>query len=111
MSIQIKNHAGEVLHTVDADTLRGADLSNLNLVGAKLPATDLSGANLIRTDMRYADMRYANLARTKLWGTDFRFSDLTDVNFAGADYTAPWREPQASMEPAQASEETETPVP
>ena len=44
--IEIKDRGGKVLATVDADTLRWADLRGANLSGANLRWADLRGANL-----------------------------------------------------------------
>ena len=55
--IEIKNKYGAVLRTVDADTLRAA-----NLFGADLRGADLSGANLFGANLFGADLRWANLS-------------------------------------------------
>jgi hypothetical protein len=60
MSIEIKNKwTGAVIRTVDADTLRGADLTDANLWGANLTGADLTGADLTGADLtgakRYMD--------------------------------------------------------
>jgi hypothetical protein len=44
--IEIKNKDGAVLRTVNADTLRGANLSEANLRGADLRGANLRGADL-----------------------------------------------------------------
>ncbi len=70
MSIQIKNRrTGDVIKTVDADTLRGA-----NLTGAKL-----TGANLTGADLRDADLRGANLTGATLRGANLRGANLWDA--------------------------------
>lgn len=50
MTIQIKNRfTGAVIHTVDAETLRGANLTGAKLYGADLTDTNLYGADLTDT--------------------------------------------------------------
>ena len=58
--IEIKNKNGDVLFIVQADTLRGADLSWADLREANLRGADLRGA-----DLRGADLREANLSGAK----------------------------------------------
>ena len=52
---------GEVLLTIEDDTLREADLRGANLRGANLRGADLREANLREADLREADLRGANL--------------------------------------------------
>jgi len=52
---------GEVLITINADTLAGADLAGADLTGA-----DLSGADLTGADLRRADLTGANLTGVRL---------------------------------------------
>ena len=59
--LQIKDKDGAVLRTVDADTLRWADLSGANLFGADLRGADLRGADLRGADLSGANLRGANL--------------------------------------------------
>lgn len=64
---------GEVLLTIEGDTLRGADLSYKFLHAADLYRQDLRGANLegatlYYADLRLADLRGANLRNTALHG-------------------------------------------
>ena len=59
--IEIKHTDGRVLVTVDADTLRGADLRGANLRGADLRGTNLSGADLRWANLSGADLRWADL--------------------------------------------------
>ena len=49
---EIKNKDGAVLRTVDADTLRRADLSGADLRWANLRGADLSRANLLGANLR-----------------------------------------------------------
>jgi uncharacterized protein YjbI with pentapeptide repeats len=48
---------GDVLETLDADTLVGADLRDMRLDGADFRGADLSGANLEFSDLNQADFR------------------------------------------------------
>ena len=73
--------------------LRGADLSNANLVMARLLEADLTGANLFRADLRGAGLGGADLRGADLRGADLREADLRgaqliSANLAGADLTA-----------------------
>ncbi len=54
--IEIKNLDGEIIFTLDAESLSGADLS-----GADLYRADLAGANLRGTNLSGADLRGTNL--------------------------------------------------
>ena len=61
---------GEVLLTIEGDTLRGADLRGANL----------REANLREANLRWADLREANLRGANLRWADLRGADLpTDV--------------------------------
>ena len=61
---------GEVLLTIEGDSLQGADLQRANLQRADLQRADLRGADLRGADLRGADLR----------GADLRGADLpTDV--------------------------------
>jgi hypothetical protein len=59
--VEIKDRHGRVLVTVDADTLRGANLSGANLSGADLSWANLSGADLSWANLGGANLRWANL--------------------------------------------------
>jgi len=50
--MNIKNKKGEVIHTIEAENLYGANLSGANLYGANLRSADLSGANLSDVDQQ-----------------------------------------------------------
>lgn len=57
MSIEIKSRwTGEVLHTVEADTLENANLAGANLHGANLYRANLDGADLYRADLYRANL-------------------------------------------------------
>jgi hypothetical protein len=65
--IQIKNrYTGEVIRTVGAETLSGADLRNADLRNADLRNADLSDADLSDADLRGADLRGAYLSGATL---------------------------------------------
>lgn len=69
--IEIKHKlTGEVLHTVDADSLVGADLSGL----------DLSDADLSHANLRYADLSHANLHNANLSDADLYRANLSYAN-------------------------------
>ena len=69
--IQIRNLPGDVIYTVQGDTLTGADLRWAELRGAELRGADLSEA-----DLRWADLRGANLKGANLKGADLKGADL-----------------------------------
>ena len=69
--IKIKNrYTGEIVRTVDADTLRDADLRGAYLSDADLSGADLSGANLRGADLRGAYLRDADLSGANLRGAN-----------------------------------------
>jgi hypothetical protein len=70
--IEIKNKNGDVLFIVQADTLRGADLSWADLREANLRGADLRGADLSRANLRGAYLSRANLREANLRGADLR---------------------------------------
>lgn len=88
--MKIKNrHTGEVLLTVEGDTLSGADLSwaNLswaNLRGANLSGADLRGANLSEANLRGADLRGADLRGAYLSGANLNGADLSEAYLSWA---------------------------
>ena len=94
--IEIKHKTtGAVLHTVDADNLRRADLrwadlreadlSGANLSGANLSWANLSGANLRRADLSGADLSGANLRWADLIGANLSWANLIGANLSGAN--------------------------
>ena len=85
MPIEIKNYAGAVLRTVDADALRGADLYGANLRGANLRGADLCRADLSGADLRWADLSGANLYGANLYGANLRGADLCRADLCRAD--------------------------
>jgi hypothetical protein len=98
--VEIKHQfTEEVLHTVHADTLRGAnlagamlavanlagqDLRGANLAGANLAVANLADANLRCCNLRNADLTGTVLARAKLTGTDLRGANLTGADLIHA---------------------------
>jgi len=96
MTIEIKHKiTGEVLHTVESDSLIGAnlkyaDLRNANLKyadlrHANLENADLYNANLTNADLRNAKLRNANLENTNLKYANLRNAYLRDANLEYAD--------------------------
>ena len=94
--IEIKSRCSDrLIKTVDAENLRGADLSDANLSDANLRGADLSGtglsdanlsgANLRGADLSDADLRDANLRGADLSGADLRGADLSGADLRGAD--------------------------
>jgi hypothetical protein len=84
--IEIKNRfTGEVIKTIDADTLIGADLNGADLRGAYLSYAYLSGADLSGANLSGADLRGADLIGADLNGADLRGAYLSYANLSGAD--------------------------
>ena len=83
--IEIKNRwTGEVIRTVDAGTLAGADLAGADLAEADLSLADLAEANLSRANLSRANLSRANLSRVDLSRVDLSWADLSWANLAGA---------------------------
>ena len=86
MPIEINDrYTNEVIRTVEADTLRDANLSGADLRGANLSGANLSGADLSDANLRGADMSSANLSVADLRGADLSGADLSDADLSGAD--------------------------
>jgi hypothetical protein len=85
--IYVKNRNGRILHTVNGDTLRYADLSGLNLVDADLRGFDLTGAVLCNTDLRGADLSEVVIRDANLTGADLRNANLRHTDFDGGNMT------------------------
>jgi len=78
--IEIKHReTGAVLHTVNAETLSGA-----NLWGAYLSLADLSGVYLSLANLSGADLSGADLSGAKLSGADLSRAKLSGANMSGA---------------------------
>ena len=71
---------GQVILTLEAQTLVGADLSHSKLDYAYLPSTDLR-----RVNFSYATLHGANLSGANLCGANFERSSMMGVNLEGAD--------------------------
>jgi uncharacterized protein YjbI with pentapeptide repeats len=65
--------------------LRGANLCGANLRGANLIWADLRGANLCGADLRGANLSEANLNGANLCGADLRGANLSEANLNGAN--------------------------
>jgi len=79
--VEIKHkQTGEVLATIDADSLVGADLRDMRLNGADLRGADLSDANL-----EFSDLVAADLGDAVLRGALLMSAHLNDAELAGAD--------------------------
>ena len=84
MPIEIRHRdTGAVLHTVGADTLRGADLRGANLYGANLCGADLRGANLTGAYLYGAGLRKADLTKAYLSGANLTGADLKGATIGG----------------------------
>ena len=86
MPIEIKHRdTGVVLHTVNAETLRGANLGGAYLTGANLGGADLYGANLGGADLYGANLIRAYLYGANLNGANLRGANLSEANLNGAN--------------------------
>jgi uncharacterized protein YjbI with pentapeptide repeats len=84
--IEIKHKdTGEVLHTVDADSLSGANLRYADLRYANLSGANLSYANLRYANLSYANLSYANLRSAKLRGANLSYANLRSADLRDAD--------------------------
>lgn len=85
---QMRRVGGEVIVTVEAGTLVGADLSHLNLDWANLTERELRDANfshssLAGANLSKADLRGANFDHAVLAGTNLRGANLTGASLNG----------------------------
>jgi len=84
--IEIKNRwTNELIRTVQAETLAGANLAGADLASADLYRADLAGANLDRADLAGANLDRADLDRADLAGADLAGANLCRANLASAD--------------------------
>jgi hypothetical protein len=94
MPVEIKHRFTDaVLHTVEADTLSGANLSGAYLRraylrGAYLRGAYLRGAYLRGAYLRGADLSGANLSGANLSGANLSGADLSGANLSGATIDA-----------------------
>ena len=84
METKIHDRGNNLLLTIDAPDLRGANLRGANLRGANLRDANLLGANLRDADLRDANLWDANLRDANLWEADLRDADLRGANLVGA---------------------------
>jgi uncharacterized protein YjbI with pentapeptide repeats len=95
--IEIRDLRGNVIRTVDAESLyganlRSADLCDANLYGANLRSADLCGADLCGADLCRANLRGASLCSADLTAANLRSADLSgadlrSASLRGADLT------------------------
>jgi hypothetical protein len=83
--IEIRHKDGAVLHTVNFDTLSGANLSKADLFGADLFGADLRWANLSKADLSGADLSWASLREADLRGANLSGADLSWADLREAD--------------------------
>lgn len=87
MTVQIKDKAGTVLHTLDTDTLYGAELQGLSLAGADFRGKRLPHANFEGTDLTGADFEDANIGNANLKTATITNANFVRTNYKGADFT------------------------
>lgn len=80
---------GQVILTLEAQTLVGADLSHSKLDWAYLPSADLRRVNFSRASLHGANLSGANLCganfeKTSMMGVNLEGADLADAYFCGA---------------------------
>ena len=74
--MDIKNRfTGNIIFSINADTLSGANLSRADLSGADLSGADLSGANLSG-----ANLSRANLSGADLWACIGNMHELKTIS-------------------------------
>ena len=83
--VEIKHRDGRVLVTVEADTLREANLRGADLREANLRGADLRWANLREADLSWANLSWANLSWADLSGADLSGANLREADLRGAD--------------------------
>ncbi|HJQ13063.1 MAG TPA: pentapeptide repeat-containing protein [Gemmatimonadaceae bacterium] len=83
--MDIKNLKGDVLVSVDNDSLRDADLRGANLRGAYLCDANLGGANLGGANLGGANLRGAYLGGAYLGGANLGGANLRGANLGGAN--------------------------
>lgn len=77
--------SGRVLLSVDAGTLRGANLAGQYLIHADLREMDLAGAVLVFADLCGADLTGASLRGARMRGCNLVEAHLTCADLDGAD--------------------------
>jgi hypothetical protein len=82
--MEIKALNGNVIYTIDADTLECANLSNICLIGANLIGANLTNANLSNADLSGADLWGANLSGANLSYANLSDSILNCANLSNA---------------------------
>jgi uncharacterized protein YjbI with pentapeptide repeats len=94
VQIEIKNWSGNVLHTIEADSLKaavealvkqGCNLRGVYLEGAYLEWAYLGGAYLEGANLRGANLEGANLRGVYLRGSNLRGANLEGANLEGAN--------------------------
>jgi len=68
-------------------SLKGANLSKVDLSNLNLARMDFSGANLSRANLSGSNLFDANLINAELLGADLSDCDLTSANLSGCDLT------------------------
>ena len=86
---------GQILHRLDAEDLRGADLAGLELQEARFAGKDVTRANLAGARLRGASFRGAELREANMAG-----AHLERTYFKGAVYDARTRWP-AGFDPQE----------
>ncbi len=84
---EIGYDAEQLKRRLSVKSLRGADLSGLDLRWLYLQETDLSKANLQWANMKGTNLREANLREADLRGADLSGANLAYVDLRGADLT------------------------
>lgn len=95
--IKIRDIRGDVIHSVEGDSLiganliradlRDAELSNANLTRANLTKADMSGARLVLADLSFAELFGANLIEANLSNANIYKADLSAANLSRANLT------------------------
>lgn len=83
--IEIRSTAGELLATIEADTMRGTDYSGGTLREADLSRMDLSGAKFHAANLEQAVLNGCKLRKTDLSACDLRYAELREADLTGAN--------------------------
>jgi len=84
--IEIRSkYSNGILLSLEADSLRYANLQNADLRDASLRGANLQGANLTNANLQCADLRYANLQGANLQNVNLTAANLTAANLSTAN--------------------------
>lgn len=83
--IEIRNIHGQLLHSIDAESLSSVYLDGLDLTAADFRGFDLSDSYIGFCNLTGADFRGADLSRARLECDDVAGADFSGADLSGAD--------------------------